>query len=117
MPAATVDGMDVVAVRDAAAGFVERARAGEGPAFLECVSERFSSHSTATRETRSAEAMAPMRGALPDRPARRRLPSRAAWTRGAGAPDAEVDAEVAAAVAFAEASPFPDPAEALSDVV
>ena len=45
--ARTVDGMDVLAVREAAAGFAERARAGEGPAFLECVSYRFSTHSTA----------------------------------------------------------------------
>jgi pyruvate dehydrogenase E1 component alpha subunit len=104
--------MDVGAVRDAATGFIERARAGEGPAFLECLAERFSSHSTATRETRSTETMAALRGRCPiDRLAA----TLAAAER--AALQTEVDAEVAAAVAFAEAAPFPDAAEALSDVV
>ena len=57
IPGATVDGMDVEAVRDQAADFAARARSGEGPALLECLSERFFSHSTATRETRSVRTM------------------------------------------------------------
>ena len=118
IPGATVDGMDADAVREAAAGFLARARTGQGPAFLECVSERFSSHSTATRETRSSDAMAadPARcpierlaGQLLDDGARPRPPAQRF--------EAEVDAEVARALAFADAAPFPDPAEALSDVV
>lgn len=111
LPGATVEGMDVEAVRGAASDFIERARAGEGAAFLECLSERFSSHSTATRETRSAATMAGVRSRCPiDRLAARFAPAERT------ALQAEVDAEVAAAIAFAEASPFPDAAEALSDV-
>lgn len=111
LPGATVDGMDVEAVRVAAGGFIERARAGEGAAFLECLSERFASHSTATRETRSAAAMVAVRERCPiDRLAATFAPAERA------ALQAEVDAEVAAAIAFAEAAPFPDLAEALSDV-
>ncbi|MFI4933638.1 MAG: thiamine pyrophosphate-dependent dehydrogenase E1 component subunit alpha [Caulobacterales bacterium] len=118
LAAATVDGMDVLAVREAAAAFVARARAGEGPAFLECLSERFSSHSTATRETRSPQAMAKVRARCPiDRLAGQLRAEGLLDQAGLAAVQAEVRAEVARAIAFAEAAPRPDPAEALSDVV
>jgi TPP-dependent pyruvate/acetoin dehydrogenase alpha subunit len=45
IPTETVDGMDVWAVRDAAARAVERARAGEGPQFLQTLTYRFVGHS------------------------------------------------------------------------
>ena len=92
-----------------------RARAGQGPAFLECLAERFSSHSTPTRETRSAEAMAAARARCPIERLAGQLAAEG-WT-GRAALQAEVDAEVARATALADAAPFPDPAEALSDVV
>ncbi len=118
IPRATVDGMDVIAVRDQALAFVQAARAGGGPAFLECLSERFFSHSTGTRETRSAETMAAVRTRCPIRALEARL-------RAEGALDdvvlagieAETASRVADALAFADASPYPDPAEALRDVV
>ncbi len=47
MPAVRVDGMDVEAVRDAAGALVDAARAGGGPAFLECETYRFVGHHTA----------------------------------------------------------------------
>lgn len=113
----TVDGMDVLAVREAACALVALARAGDGPAFLECLSERFSSHSTATRETRPAAAMAAIRARCPiDRLAGEMIADGALDPARLAALGAEVDAEVAGAVAFAEAASFPDPAEALSDV-
>jgi TPP-dependent pyruvate/acetoin dehydrogenase alpha subunit len=40
-----VDGMDVFAVRDAAQGAVARARAGDGPVFVEALTYRFVGHS------------------------------------------------------------------------
>jgi acetoin:2,6-dichlorophenolindophenol oxidoreductase subunit alpha len=40
----TVDGNDVLAVRDAALSLVERARRGEGPALLECLTYRMRGH-------------------------------------------------------------------------
>jgi TPP-dependent pyruvate/acetoin dehydrogenase alpha subunit len=117
IPGVSVDGMDVLAVREAAAGLMARARAGEGPSFLECVSERFSSHSTATRETRSAQAMAAIRARCPiDRLAGRLTAEGVLDAAGRAALQAEVGVEVARALAFADAAPFPDPAEALSDV-
>jgi pyruvate dehydrogenase E1 component alpha subunit len=118
VPGVTVDGMDVEAVREAAAGLVARARAGEGPALLECLSERFSSHSTATRETRSAQVMAAARARCPIQRLAGQLQAEGALTAAdLAALQAEVEAEVARAQAFADAAPFPDPAEALSDVV
>ena len=42
-----VDGMDVLAVHTAALRAVERARAGEGPTLLECLTYRFRGHSLA----------------------------------------------------------------------
>ena len=45
MPAETVDGMSVVAVRAAAGRAVAHARAGGGPAFLEAITYRYVGHS------------------------------------------------------------------------
>jgi pyruvate dehydrogenase E1 component alpha subunit len=45
MAGVTVDGMDVLAVRDAAEQAVERARSGGGPTLLECRTYRFYGHS------------------------------------------------------------------------
>jgi pyruvate dehydrogenase E1 component alpha subunit len=45
LPGQTVDGMDVLAVHDAAATAVGRARGGEGPTLLECVTYRYKGHS------------------------------------------------------------------------
>ena len=42
-----VDGMDVLAVRGAAQRAIKRARAGEGPTLLECLTYRFRGHSLA----------------------------------------------------------------------
>jgi pyruvate dehydrogenase E1 component alpha subunit len=116
--AAVVDGMDVAAVRAQAAELGGLARSGGGPAFLECVSERFFSHSTATRETRSAETMRRVLERCPIRRYTEKL-------RGEGLLDddglarieGEVEGAVAEALAFADASPYPDAAEALGDVV
>ena len=40
----TVDGNDVVAVRDAFAGFLAAARGGDGPMLLECLTHRLRGH-------------------------------------------------------------------------
>ena len=45
VPAETIDGMRVWAVRDAAARALEHARAGNGPAFIEALTYRFVGHS------------------------------------------------------------------------
>jgi pyruvate dehydrogenase E1 component alpha subunit len=45
VPAAAVDGMDVIAVEEAARTAAEYVRSGEGPFFLECRTYRFRAHS------------------------------------------------------------------------
>ncbi|ARP74592.1 pyruvate dehydrogenase [Streptomyces pluripotens] len=52
IPAVTVDGMDVDAVRTAVAEAVARARAGAGPGFVECLTYRFEGHHTMERRLR-----------------------------------------------------------------
>jgi pyruvate dehydrogenase E1 component alpha subunit len=47
MPGIEVDGMDVLAVRSVAQEAVARARAGEGPTLIECLTYRFRGHSLA----------------------------------------------------------------------
>jgi pyruvate dehydrogenase E1 component alpha subunit len=117
IPGQTVDGMDVMAVLSAAQAFVERARSGGGPSFLECVSFRFSSHSTATRDTRTAAELDAARSHCPIEFLAGRLAEAGLLT-----PDERADLErdvadaISAAAGFAEASAFPDPSEALSDV-
>ncbi|MEO0489352.1 MAG: pyruvate dehydrogenase (acetyl-transferring) E1 component subunit alpha [Cyanobacteria bacterium P01_A01_bin.123] len=56
MPGVEVDGMDILAVRAAAQAAVKRARAGEGPTLIECLTYRFRGHSLADPdELRSKE--------------------------------------------------------------
>jgi pyruvate dehydrogenase E1 component alpha subunit len=50
MPAEQVDGMDVLAVREAVSEAAQRARSGQGPAFLEMICYRFRGHSMADAE-------------------------------------------------------------------
>jgi pyruvate dehydrogenase E1 component alpha subunit len=114
---ATVDGMDVAAVREATAQFAAHARGGAGPAFLECRSERFMSHSSATRETRSPEEMEFIRARCPIARLARELEAAGVLDAPAfAALEREVEAEVARGFDLADAAPFPDREEALRDV-
>jgi pyruvate dehydrogenase E1 component alpha subunit len=117
LPSRTIDGMDVENVTQAAKDAVRTLRESGGPVFLECISQRFSSHSTTARETRDAAALAKIRALCPIVRETERL--RVAGRIDAGKEEAleqETQARVAEAFAFAESSPLPDPAEALTDV-
>ncbi|MFE2722695.1 thiamine pyrophosphate-dependent dehydrogenase E1 component subunit alpha [Kitasatospora sp. NPDC059327] len=107
IPAVTVDGMDTEAVRAAAEEAVARARAGGGPAFLECRTYRFEGHHTMERRMklryRSAEEVADWQARDPLLPA-----AAAIGAATAGAIDAAVAAELAEAEQFALASELPD---------
>lgn len=99
MPAAAVDGMDAIAVRQAAARALARIRAGEGPFFLECRTYRFRAHSMfdaqAYRSREEVEAWR-QRDPLVQLAARLDAGEEAALA-------AAVEEEVAAALRFAEA--------------
>jgi TPP-dependent pyruvate/acetoin dehydrogenase alpha subunit len=117
MPSRTIDGMDVELVADVAGEIVEKIRAGSGPQFLECISYRFSSHSTTVREIRSREELASIRSLCP-------IERHLKGLLGAGIIDREIETRlnhevadiVTHALAFADASEFPEPAEVLTDV-
>ena len=47
IPAAQIDGMDLIAVRDATTDSLSRIRSGSGPVFLEAMTYRFRGHSVA----------------------------------------------------------------------
>jgi pyruvate dehydrogenase E1 component alpha subunit len=120
MPGVIVDGMDAIAVYEAAAAAVDRARRGDGPTILECKTYRFYDHvgvhgmRIPYRSDEEVEAWK-LRDAI------LALETRLAElgvlsTDDAASVHAEIDAEVAAAIAFAESSPFPEPNELLEDV-
>ena len=112
IPAQTVDGMDVEAVRDAAALAADRARGGGGPALIECLTYRFGPHHTMEFRIRLS-----YRTQEEIDEWRRRDPLDIQGGRIAAADRDQLDAEVrevlAEAEAFALASPRPDPAGAL----
>jgi TPP-dependent pyruvate/acetoin dehydrogenase alpha subunit len=117
IPSKTVDGMDVDLVAGAAREAADWVRNGRGPAFLEFISYRFSSHSTTARETRNRAQLEEIRARCP-------IAKQTAVLLEEGVIDAKAEAAlkldvadaVAKANAFADASDFPDPAEALTDV-
>jgi TPP-dependent pyruvate/acetoin dehydrogenase alpha subunit len=112
VPAQIVDGMDVVAVRDATTAAVARARAGDGPTLVECKTYRYVGHSRSdARGYRTKDEEAAWKERDPIARLRAQLPE-----DDAAAIDADVERELDEAVEFARNSPDPDPAELLGDV-
>ncbi len=109
----TVDGLDVEVVATAMKEAVEHVRSGAGPAFVECVSIRLRSHSTTARETRSRNELAALREFCPIKKLTARLNLSA---EAIAALEQEAADAAAAALAFADASPYPDPAGVLEHV-
>ncbi len=120
IPGVVVDGNDVIAVHEAAAAAVARARAGQGPTLIECKTYRLRRHTERptqadrrpAAEIEAWRARDPIPRLVAHLQAQQGQLSEQEWQ----AMDAEILAEVEAAVAFAEASPFPEPEAALEDV-
>ncbi|SDK43715.1 pyruvate dehydrogenase (acetyl-transferring) E1 component subunit alpha [Pseudomonas indica] len=112
--AQAVDGMDVVAVHDATRQAVERVRAGLGPYFLEFKTYRFRAHSMFDPELYRDKAEVERWKARDPIPAYRArlLAGKVLDDDGVAALLAEVEREVEAAVAFAEAGTL-EPLETL----
>ena len=113
MPGECVDGNDALAVYAAAGEAVERARSGGGPSLLECRTYRTRPHAEGMGDGgyRSREEIDRWRQRDPiPLLAHALLDGSAASADDLEAIAAEVDAEIAEAAAFAEASPWPDPA-------
>jgi pyruvate dehydrogenase E1 component alpha subunit len=116
-----VDGMDVLAVRDVMRKVVKRVRAGQGPFFIEATTYRFMGHSMsdpAHGHYRTKEEVEEYRKRDP-----LLLLKHTIRTNDLGAEtdftdlEREVAGVVAAAVTFADESPFPNPSELYHDVL
>jgi len=112
IPASVVDGQDAEAVLAEASKAVARARAGGGPSFLECRTQRFDAHHTFEHKVRMRYRTDEELVAI-----RSRDPLDIQGARLAGADrhgiDEEVESLLDKAVAFALDSPFPDPLTAM----
>src|SRR5262249_35264859 len=119
IPGVQVDGMDALAVYEAAGEAIARARRGEGATLLECKTDRFHGHNFGDPQMyRSREEIAGRAG--------KRGPNKGTATsmQEAGLlTDAEdqaiqqqVATEIQEAVRFAESSPYPTPDELHKDI-
>jgi pyruvate dehydrogenase E1 component alpha subunit len=118
MPAVTVDGNDVLAVREAVSGAVERARAGNGPTFIECKTWRHQGHfegENPTYRDQSEHAKWLAQDPIP-RFMKFLLEKNVAVQSELVAIDHKVNRMIEDSVQFAIDSPFPKPEEALEDV-
>jgi TPP-dependent pyruvate/acetoin dehydrogenase alpha subunit len=118
IPGFTVDGNDVEAVHDAMQTASERARSGRGPTFLELETYRFCGHSRSDPgHYRSKEEVQHWKERDPiTRYEAFCLAEGVLNEKEVEAIKASVDKELDDAVAFAEASPSPQPEDVLNDV-
>jgi pyruvate dehydrogenase E1 component alpha subunit len=118
IPGVTVDGMDLFAVHIAASELVERARRGDGPAYLVCNTYRFHGHHAGDPlNYREKEEVDRWRLQDPIERVKRAAVERGVMTA------AEVDelerrvaGEIEAAVEFAKNSPDPTPDQLMTDI-
>ena len=119
IPGEEVDGMDVLAVREAGARAAEHARSGKGPYILEMKTYRYRGHSMSDpAKYRTKEEVDEVKKTRdPIDHLRERLETNG-WADEAAmkAVDAEVKKIVADAAEFARTSPEPDPSELYTDV-
>src|SRR5712692_4291114 len=118
IPGVTVDGMDLFAVNAQASEFVERARRGEGPAYLVCNTYRFHGHHAGDplnyREKEEVD-----RWRLQDPIAnvkRVAIESRAMTEPEIADLERRIEAEIEEAVEFARSSPDPSPDQLMTDI-
>ncbi len=120
MPGVVVDGMDVIAVYEAAGEAIDRARKGEGPTLLECKTYRFYDHSGVRGmgfAYRTEEEVEQWRKRDPLELFKQHLLDQGLITEADAAAQATgIQQEVEAAIKFAENSPDPDPTTLLEDV-
>ncbi len=117
MPAEPVDGMNVEAIHESVARAAARARAGEGPTFLEFKTYRYRGHSMSDpQKYRTKEEVEEYKKRDPIEMVKHNiLENQVATETELEAIDEKIKAIVAESVQFAEVSPFPDAAEAFTD--
>lgn len=120
IPGEQVDGMDVLAVREAGDRAVKLCRAGDGPILLEMMTYRYRGHSMSDpAKYRSREEVQKVRAERdPIEKAREvLLKSKMADDEALREIDREVKETVADAANFAQESPEPDPAELYTNIL
>ncbi len=118
MPGVTVDGLDVLAVYEAAGEAIARARRGEGPSLIECKTYRYYGHFEGDTTTyRTKEELASYRERDPILKLRHMLEERGIATAASlDTIDQRVKERIDDAWCYAESAPYPVPEEALTDV-
>ena len=119
IPGFEVDGMDVLAVRDAAEKAADHARSGKGPIILEMKTYRYRGHSMSDpMKYRTREEMEEVRKRSDPIDHVAHLLETHGWADEASlkAIDAEVKRIVVEAAEYARSSPEPDPSELFTDV-
>ncbi len=113
LPARTIDGLDVECVASTMQEVCACVRSGQGPAFVECISVRLRSHSTTARETRKREELAEL---LAQCPIRKQIIRLAIDQANVDKLEREAAEFAEIALAFADASSYPDAWDALNNV-
>jgi TPP-dependent pyruvate/acetoin dehydrogenase alpha subunit len=121
IPGFNIDGNDVIEVYSKMKEARERAKAGEGPTLLDCITYRFFGHFTGDPGRgityRSKEEMEQWQNRCPIKKLRERLIKEKMMTEEMEKTiEANVKASIEKAVQFAKESPFPLPDEALQDL-
>ncbi|HEY1299057.1 MAG TPA: thiamine pyrophosphate-dependent enzyme, partial [Stellaceae bacterium] len=119
IPGVVVDGNDIFAVYQAANAAIDRARSGEGPSLIECKTYRWRAHTerAGQPDPRDRDEVALWQGRDPIAALVRRLRDQGELDdAGLQTIEREIAGALEAAVAFADASPFPLPEQATDDV-
>jgi TPP-dependent pyruvate/acetoin dehydrogenase alpha subunit len=118
IPGATVDGMDLFAVHATASELVERARRGEGPAYLVCNTYRFHGHHAGDPlNYREKEEVERWRQRDPIERVKRAAVERAIMTEVEVAElERRIEGQIEEAVEFAMRSPEPTPDQLMTDI-
>jgi pyruvate dehydrogenase E1 component alpha subunit len=118
IPSSPVDGMDPVAVHNAMNEAVDRARAGEGPTFLEMRTYRYKGHSMSDpQKYRTKEEVESYKAKDPIEIVKQAIEeNKYADEKWFEEIEAKIKGQVDAAVQFAEESPWPDASELYTDV-
>lgn len=121
IPAMSVDGNDIFAVYNAARWAIDRARAGNGPAFIECHTYRWRGHHMGDQgDTYGYRSQAEIESWTKKDPiprfAQRLLTEGLIDAAALVAIDSDVQQQITDAVEFAKQAPFPDPSEVYEHV-
>ena len=119
IPGEEVDGMDILAVREAARKAADHARSGEGPYILEMKTYRYRGHSMSDpAKYRTRDEVDEVRKTRDPIDHVQELLAKKGWADEAALKeiDGEVKAIVADAAEFARTSPEPEPSELYTDV-